>query len=173
MDELPGPSHREGTPPRRTRCRARMRDPEALQVGPGAVARLRSSILIKTSISFPSPGSAVYYLLWAGNSLRVRPIVKGLRRGGRGAEPDFNKNPNFISISRLRSLLPSARRRLDELPGPSHCEGASESLRSGKGPVSAAGRAGCGGATPEPDFNKDPNFISKSRLRSLLPALGR
>src|SRR5690625_2882670 len=84
-----------------------MRDPEALQVGPGAVARLRSPILIKTSISFPSPGSAVYYLLWAGNSLRVRPIVKGLRRGGRGAEPDFNKNPNFTSISRLGvSYLP-------------------------------------------------------------------
>src|SRR5690625_2026247 len=80
---------------------------------------------------------------------------------------------HFTSISRLRSLLPSARRRLDELPGPSHREGASESLRSGKGPVSAAGRAGCGGATPEPDFNKDLDFISKSRLRSLLPALGR
>src|SRR5690625_413106 len=92
MDELPGPSHREGTPPRRTRCRARMRDPEALQVGPGAVARLRSPILIKTSISFPSPGSAVYYLLWAGNSLRVLTIVKGLRRGGRGAEPDVLAN---------------------------------------------------------------------------------
>src|SRR5690625_1397461 len=61
---------------------------------------------------------------------------------------------HFISISRLRSLLPSARRRLDELPGPSHCEGASESLRSGKGPVSAAGRAGCGGATPEPDVHQ-------------------
>src|SRR5690625_463779 len=42
-----------------------------------------------------------------------------------------------------------------------------------EGPGSAAGRAGCGGATPEPDFNKDPHFISKSRLRSLLPALGR
>src|SRR5690625_4786279 len=64
------------------------RDPEPLQVGPGAVARLRSPILIKTSISFPSPGSAVYYLLWAGNSLRVLTIVKGLRRGGRGAEPE-------------------------------------------------------------------------------------
>src|SRR5690625_5669775 len=62
---------------------------------------------------------------------------------------------HFISISRLRSLLPSARRRLDELPGPSHCEGASESLRSGKGPVSAAGRAGCGGATPEPDVHHE------------------
>src|SRR5690625_7957490 len=92
-----------------------MRDPEALQVGPGAVARLRSPMLIITPISFP--------------------------------------------FSRLRSLLPSARRRLDELPGPSHREGASESLRSGKGPVSAAGRAGCGGATPEPDFNKDLDFI--------------
>src|SRR5690625_1414532 len=43
--------------------------------------------------------------------------------GGATPEPDFNNNPN--SISRLRSLLPSARRRLDELPGPSHCEGAS------------------------------------------------
>src|SRR5690625_1471540 len=96
MDELPGPSHREGTPPRRTRCRARMRDPEALQVGPGAVARLRSPILIKTSISFPSPGSAVYYLLWAGNSLRVLTIVKGLRRGGRSPEPAVHSDQNPI-----------------------------------------------------------------------------
>ena len=33
--------------------------------------------------------------------------MKGLRRGGRGAEPDFNKNPNFTSISRLGvSYLP-------------------------------------------------------------------
>ena len=60
-----------------------MRDPEALQVGPGAVARLRSPIFIKTPISFSSPGSAVYYLLWAGNSLRVLPIVMGFRRCGR------------------------------------------------------------------------------------------
>src|SRR5690625_1420036 len=112
MDELPGPSHREGTPPRRTRCRARMRDPEALQIGPGAVARLRSPILIKTSISFPFPGSRVSYLPPEGGwtSFRVRPIGRelpspshrtrlregtgkpdqweGLRRGGRGAEPE-------------------------------------------------------------------------------------
>src|SRR5690625_2533895 len=80
MDELPGPSHREGTPPRRTRCRARMRDPEALQVGPGAVARLRSPILIKTPISLPFPGSGVSYLPPEGGwtSFRVRPIVREL-----------------------------------------------------------------------------------------------
>src|SRR5690625_1959536 len=112
-----------------------MRDPEALQVGPGAVARLRSPMLIIPPFSFP--------------------------------------------FSRLRSLFPSARRRMDELPGPSHREGASESVPSdavpspNERPGSAAGRAGCGGATPEPDFNKDLDFISKSRLRSLLPALGR
>src|SRR5690625_2680750 len=99
-----------------------MRDPEALQVGPGAVARLRSPILIKTPISFP--------------------------------------------YSRLRSLLPSARRRMDELPGPSHREGASESVPSdavpspNERPGSAAGRAGCGGATPEPDVNNNPHVIS-------------
>src|SRR5690625_1414531 len=75
-------------PPRRTRCRARMRDPEALQVGPGAVARLRSPILI--IIPIPFPGSGVSYLPPEGGwtSFRVRPIVKGLRRGGRGAEPE-------------------------------------------------------------------------------------
>src|SRR5690625_2555882 len=84
-----------GTPPRRTQPGARMRDPEALQVGPGAVARLRSPILIKTSISF----------------------------------------------SRLRSLLPSARRRMDELPGPSH----RTRLREGTG---------------KPDFYNNPHFIS-------------
>src|SRR5690625_6142570 len=71
----------------------------------------------------------------------------------RSTSPLFYKD-HFTSISRLRSLLPSARRRLDELPGPSHREGASESLRSGKGPVSAAGRAGGGGATAEPDAHQ-------------------
>src|SRR5690625_7793081 len=89
-----------------------MRDPEALQVGPGAVARLRSPILIKTPISLPFPGSGVSYLPPEGGwtSFRVRPIVRelpgpshrtrlregtgkpdqweGLRRGGRGAEPE-------------------------------------------------------------------------------------
>src|SRR5690625_3883244 len=81
-----------GTPPRRARCRARMRGPEARQVGLGAVARIRSPSIIKTAMSYPSPGAAAYYLLWAGNSLRVLTSVKGLRRGGRGAEPDVLAN---------------------------------------------------------------------------------
>ena len=65
-----------------------MRDPEALQVGPGAVARLRSPILIKTPISFPYSRLRSLLPALAGNSLRVLTIVKGLRRGGRGAEPE-------------------------------------------------------------------------------------
>src|SRR5699024_8367252 len=43
-----------------------------------------------------------------------------------------------------------------------------EALQIGPGAVARLRR---GGRSPEPDFNKDPYFIFKSRLRSLLPAL--
>src|SRR5690625_2524280 len=102
MDELPGPSHREGTPPRRTRCRARMRDPEAPQVGPGSVARLRSPLFIITPISFPLPGSGVSYLPPEGGwtSFRVRPIVREL--------------PSTYDVSRLfnKKSCPREQRQL-------------------------------------------------------------
>src|SRR5690625_4008628 len=120
MDELPGPSHREGTPPRRTRCRARMRDPEALQIGPGAVARLRSPILIKTSISYSYSRLRSLLPALAGKSLRVLPNVKGLRRGGRMRLREGTGKPD----------------QWEGLPSPN------------ERPGSAAGRAGRGGATP-------------------------
>src|SRR5690625_2070554 len=146
-----------------------MRDPEALQVGPGAVARLRSPILIKTPISLPFPGSGVSYLPPEGGwtSFRVRPIVRDSAAadavpspnegpgsaagragcGGATPEPDFYIDPNSISISRLRSLLPSARRRMDELPGPSH----RTRLREGTGKPDQRERLRRGGRGAEPD----------------------
>ena len=76
---------------------------------------VRSPILIKTSISFPSPGSAVYYLLWAGNSLRVLTIVKGLRRGGRSPEPAVHsdQNPIFRFYSYIQQKLMNYWQRFD------------------------------------------------------------
>src|SRR5690625_5933392 len=125
-----------------------MRDPEALHVGPGAVARLRSLILIKTPISLPFRGSGVSYLPPEGGwtSFRVRPIVRELPspcvqerdpealQVGPGAVARLRSPILIITpipFSRLRSLLPSARRRMDELPGPSHREGASEHVPPG------------------------------------------
>src|SRR5690625_7883876 len=68
----------------------------------------------------------------------------------RSTSPLFYKD-HFTSISRPSCRLTSARRRLDELPVTSHYEGAFESLRSGKGPVSATGWAWVGGPADERD----------------------
>src|SRR5690625_4691939 len=134
-----------------------MRDPEALQIGPGAVARVRSPILIKTSISFPYSRLRSLLPALAGKSLRVLPIVKGLRRGGRGRER------GVVSPRRSEGKAPRRTRCRARMRDP-------EALQIGPGAVARFRR---GGRSPEPDFNKDPHFISIFQAPQSLTCFGR